>query len=82
MVGINQFPQLSMKNRRMVEQSTIAGCYHCCKLFPISEIKKYTDEGKTCICPFCDIDSVVGNMCGFELTEETIKKGHDFWFNK
>lgn len=80
MVGINQFPQLSMKNRPLVEQSTSAGCFHCCKIFAITEITKYTDNNKTCLCPHCDIDSVVGNMCGFELTEDILKKAHAFWF--
>lgn len=82
MVGINQFPQLSMKNRHVVEQSTNAGCFHCCKIFLVSEITKYTDQNKTCLCPLCEIDSVVGDMCGFDLTEEILKKANNFWFKK
>lgn len=81
MLGINQFPQFSLKNRTLVEQSTSAGCFHCCKIFPITEITKYTDQGKTCLCPFCEIDSVVGDRCGFVLDEETLKKAHQYWFN-
>lgn len=81
MIGINQFPQLSMKNRSLVEQSTSVGCFHCCKIFAASEIKKYTDQDKTCLCPFCEIDSIVSDKCGFVLNEEIIKKAHDYWFN-
>lgn len=81
MVGINQFPQLSMKNRHLIEQSTNAGCFQCCKIYPISEIKNYTDKEKTCICPFCNVDSIVGDNCGFVLNEEILKKAKLFWFD-
>jgi hypothetical protein len=82
MTGIAQFPILSMKNRKLVEQSTSAGCFHCMKIFDVKEIKEYTDQDKTVICPLCGVDSVVGNMCGFELTEDILKKAHHFWYVK
>lgn len=82
MVGIAQFPQFAMKNRTLVEQSTNAGCFHCCKVFDKKEIKDYTDKGQTCICPLCGVDSVVGDMCGFVLNEDILQKAHAFWYTK
>jgi hypothetical protein len=78
--NIRQFPLLAMKNRRLVEQSTKAGCFHCLKIFNIAEIKEYTDKDTTVICPLCGVDSVVGDMCGFELTEEILQTAHKFWY--
>lgn len=80
MVGHFQFPQLAMNNRTLVEQSTKAGCFHCCKIFEVTEIKKYTDRDKTCLCPLCNTDSVVGNNCGFELNQEILDKANAYWF--
>jgi hypothetical protein len=82
MVGIAQFPHFAMKNRQLVEQSTNAGCFHCLKIFSKSDIKDYTDDGKTVICPLCGVDSVVGDMCGFPLSEEVLKQAHAFWYAK
>ena len=82
LTGITQFPTLALKNRQLVEQSTKAGCFHCLKIFNVSEIKDYTDNEKTIICPSCGIDSVVGDMCGFELSEDILKKARQFWYGK
>ena len=79
---IAQFPSLAMKNRQLVEQSTNAGCYCCLKIFDSKEIKEYTDEGQTAVCPYCEVDAVVGDMCGFVLNEEILKKAQKYWFAK
>jgi Zn finger protein HypA/HybF involved in hydrogenase expression len=79
--GVIQFPTLAMKNRLMVEQSTNAGCFHCLKIFNAKDIKEYTDNEKTVICPLCGIDSVVGDN-GIELSEDILKKAHQFWYVK
>jgi hypothetical protein len=59
-------------------QHVRAGCFYCLKTFDVSDIKEYTDKGKTAICPHCHIDSVVGD-CGGELPpKEVFKK----WYNE
>ena len=52
------FVNISFKNRKLLEQSQLCGCYYCCKIYPTSKIKEWTDRGETAICP-CGIDSVV-----------------------
>lgn len=81
-VGLAQLPTLTFKNRSLVEQSTNAGCMHCCNIFESNIIKKYTDQEKTCICPICNIDAVIGDICGFELNENSLKTAHQYWFEK
>ena len=79
---IYQFPTIAMKNKRLIEQSNNAGCFKCIKIFSKSEVKDYTDNNQTVLCPYCGIDSVVGDMCGFELSEEILQKANAFWYTK
>lgn len=81
-MSINQFPIIAMKNKRMLQMCQNAGCFHCLNLFQISEIKDYTDNGETAICPKCQIDSVVGDQCGFVLNEQILKNANNFWYKK
>lgn len=81
-IGLAQIPTLAFKNRRLVESSQKAGCYCCGKLFPPQEIKEYTDNGHTSLCPHCGVDAVLGDMAGFPLSEESLKNAQDYWFKK
>ena len=74
MTGIYQFPHLAIKNRQLVSFGTKAGCFHCLKIFESKEINTYTDNNQTALCPYCQVDSVVADNCGFELNEEILKK--------
>ena len=47
MVGTNQFPMMAMNNKQIVHQGSKAGCFHCLRIFDVSEIKNYTDNEKT-----------------------------------
>jgi hypothetical protein len=82
MTGVSQFPLLAMKNRKIIEQSTKAGCFHCLEIFDVNEINSYTDNNDTVICPKCGIDSVVGNNCGFDLNNQILKTAKKFWYEK
>lgn len=71
-----------MKNRREVEGSTLAGCFHCAQTFAPTEVKEYTDNDQTCLCPKCGVDAVVGNMgIAEEVTEEKLQRAKFYWFN-
>ena len=45
--------------------SEICGCFHCKKTFDKNEITVWTDigseKGKTAMCPYCGIDSVLSD---------------------
>jgi hypothetical protein len=51
-------------------------------MFPPQEIKEYTDNGQTSICPHCGVDAVLGDMAGFPISEESLKNAQDYWFKK
>lgn len=82
MSSVSQFPFFALKNKSIIDLSIIVGCFHCMKIFDKSEIKNYTDNGQTIICPLCQVDSVVGNACGIEVSEQLLKQANDFWYKK
>jgi hypothetical protein len=39
-------------------------------------------EEVTAICPHCGVDSVIGDNCGFPITQEFLAAMHGRWFGK
>ncbi len=73
----------SFKNMDSLKNDKICGCFYCCEIFNPSEIKEYIEEhdgGKTAICPYCGIDSVIGESSGFPITEEFLTRMKEYWF--
>lgn len=73
----------SFKNMASLKNDQLCGCFYCLKIFRSSEIKEVIPErggGKTAVCPYCDIDSVIGESSGFPITEEFLKKMKKYWF--
>ena len=73
-------PLYSFKNKVRISGSTQCGCYHCLAVFAKTEIKEWTDDGETAICPRCQIDTVIPDETGVEMTTENLKSLRDFWF--
>ena len=62
-------------NKEQIEKSEKCGCFSCCEIFTPSEITDYLpDEPPTAECPFCHIDSVIGDASGFPITKDFLKK--------
>lgn len=70
----------SFKNKSLIEIADNCGCYHCCELFKSTEVKNYTDDGKTALCPKCNIDAVLGDKNGFDINKEFLIKAKKYWF--
>lgn len=51
----------SIRNRTFIENSIAVGCFYCEKTFRPRLITEWTDDGKTAICPFCSMDSILAN---------------------
>lgn len=54
---------------KMNNLSNHLSCYHCFEVFDSNQIQRYTDNGRTSICPFCEIDAVTEVMDDEELQE-------------
>lgn len=71
----------SSKNREELLNSQKCGCFYCLEIFPPSEITEWLAEGVgTALCPYCGIDSVIGDNAGYPLTKNFLKEMHLHWF--
>lgn len=73
----------SFGNQKEIRQSQKCGCFHCLKTFDSAEIVEWIEDlsSFTALCPYCCIDSVIGDKSGFPITEEFLKTMRDYWFD-
>ena len=67
-------------NRIQLEQDGICGCFYCLRIFHPAEIKSWLAVENTALCPYCCIDSVIGESSGYPITPEFLQQMHDYWF--
>jgi len=74
----------SSYNRVSLKKDDLCGCFYCLKIFNPNEITEWTDEdeesGETALCPYCEIDSVIGKSSGYPITEEFLRAMKKHWF--
>lgn len=72
----------SMSNFNQLEASSICGCFYCLKIFDPVEIEEWIEDknGPTALCPYCDIDSVLGDASGYPITKEFLEAMYGYWF--
>lgn len=75
----------SSRHREILEESTECGCFHCKKIYDPIEIVDWCDcnrgiGNQTAICPYCCIDSVIGNA-SIDICAEMLNDMHDYYFN-
>ena len=71
----------SMYNMKQIKRSKVCGCFYCGKIFAPDEVSGWINEGcGTALCPYCGIDSVIGDASGYPITEEFMRKMHERWF--
>ena len=72
-----------------LKKDKVCGCFYCLKIFSPEDIKEWLvakDEGNLCdrygtaICPYCGIDSVIGESSGYPITKEFLAKMKEYWF--
>ena len=70
------------QHREMLEKDNKCGCFYCLNIFHPSEIEEWLDcdIGHTALCPYCGIDSVIGESSGYPITKEFLSKMNKQWF--
>ena len=71
----------SIHNKKYLLQDSKCGCFFCLEIFDPKEITSWIDQEDTAMCPYCDIDSIIGESTGFPITENFLKKMQNYWFN-
>lgn len=69
----SEAPFQAMKNRKNLKGS--CGCFKCLEIFDVNEIKEWTDNDQTAICPKCNADSVLPETDNLEAINK-------HWFKK
>ncbi|MDL2289517.1 cytoplasmic protein [Clostridia bacterium OttesenSCG-928-F22] len=73
--------KFSSNHKNELMQDTKCGCFYCLSIFNPSEIEEWIkDICETAICPYCGIDSVIGESSGYPITEEFLRKMMKHWF--
>lgn len=73
----------SINNKTEIEKSDTCGCFFCREMFAPSEIKTWKkDKEETAECPYCKVDSVIGNASGYEISQSLLVAMAKKWFNK
>lgn len=72
-------------NKPALQKDKICGCFYCLKIYSPAEISEYIEAGSdgqgTALCPYCGIDSVIGESSDFPMTEDFLRKMKQYWFS-
>jgi len=74
----------SSRHREILEESTECGCFYCKRIYDPIEIVSWCDcdrgiGNQTAICPYCGIDSVIGNA-SVDICAEMLNHMHHCYF--
>ncbi|OZM56725.1 cytoplasmic protein [Lottiidibacillus patelloidae] len=72
--------RFSSYHRQELENDDTCGCFYCIKIFSPPDIEQWIDNAQTALCPYCGIDSIIGESSGYPITETFLKGMHMQWF--
>lgn len=75
-MNINTAAKFAMHNKDELKLAQTCGCYYCLAIFDPKEIKEWTDDGDTALCPYCQVDAVLAGECD----REKLQQMHKYWF--
>ena len=62
------------RNKENLQKDTICGCFYCLEIFSPKEIEMWLNREDTALCPYCCVDSVIGESSGYPITKIFLKK--------
>ena len=73
--------QHSCNHKEKLLKDKKCGCFFCLAIFSPLEITEWIDDIEgTAICPYCGIDSVIGESSGYPITSEFLTQMNKEWF--
>lgn len=78
--------KLCINNKPALDKVAVCGCFYCLSIYKPSEIEEWlfaepADTLGTALCPYCGIDSVLSESCGYPITRDFLAKMEKYWFN-
>ena len=84
---LEQAHTLSANNRPALLKDSRCGCFRCMHIFDPAEIKNWIidptspiDDLGTATCPYCGVDSVIGESSGFPIDEDFLDAMSERYF--
>lgn len=75
----------SISNEIEIMSSSLCGCFYCNRLFKSNKVKDFMGEKdgtRTAYCPYCGIDSVIGDFICKNLNSEVLIEMHKEFFER
>ncbi|MGN0181056.1 MAG: cytoplasmic protein [Candidatus Ornithomonoglobus sp.] len=74
--------KFSSNHKKHLLHDTKCGCFYCLKIFDPKEITNWVEDvSSTAICPYCGVDSVIGESSGYPITSEFLAEMKKYWFD-
>lgn len=75
--------EFSSSHRSAILKDKKCGCFYCMKIFSPEEITEWIEDkiDGTAICPYCGIDSIIGECSGFPIIKEFLQDMNKHFFN-
>ena len=73
--------KFASNHKKQILNDNKCGCFYCRKIFEPSEIKMWLAMEDTALCPYCGIDSVIGESSGYPITKEFLEAMYKRWFS-
>ena len=77
----------SSGNMPALKKDKLCGCFYCLEVFSPTEITEYLqdddtliDKDGTALCPYCGVDSIIGQNSGYPITKTFLSKMKKYWF--
>ncbi|MDR3094479.1 MAG: cytoplasmic protein [Bacteroidales bacterium] len=81
MKDIKAAHKYSSNHKPEIIKDNICGCFYCLEIFNPKEIEFWIEDVKgTAICPYCGIDSIIGESSGFPINTDFLKRMNQYWF--
>ena len=78
----------SSNHKPELEKDSVCGCFWCMRIYSPTEIEDWIiadnkiDRRGTAICPYCGVDSVIGESSGYPITKEFLVEMNKRWFSE
>lgn len=73
--------KFSINNGEMLKKDKKCGCFYCLSIYSPTEINEWIhDKELTALCPYCGVDSVLGESSGYPITKEFLSEMNERWF--
>ena len=77
--------QYCIRNQTSLAEPQKCGCFRCERIFSSTELTdedfmQESDGSYTAWCPYCGIDSIIGEAEGYEITPELLEEMKKQWF--